>query len=56
MKRAAPDHRTRVGKERSARTERRILEAALEVFADRGPDAPAIDDFVQAAGVARGTF
>lgn len=50
------DHRTRVGKERSARTERRILEAALGVFAERGPDAPVIDELVQAAGVARGTF
>lgn len=50
------DHRTRVGKERSARTVTRILEAALRVFADMGPDAPKIDDFVQAAGVARGTF
>jgi AcrR family transcriptional regulator len=50
------DHRTRVGKERSARTEQRILEAALGVFAERGPDAPVIDDFVQAAGIARGTF
>jgi AcrR family transcriptional regulator len=50
------DHRTRVGQERSARTETRILEAALRVFADMGPDAPKIDDFVQAAGVSRGTF
>jgi AcrR family transcriptional regulator len=50
------DHRTRVGKERSARTETRILEAALGVFARRGPDAPVIDEFVQAAGIARGTF
>jgi AcrR family transcriptional regulator len=50
------DHRTRVGRERSARTESRILEAALRVFAERGPDAPVIDDFVQAAGIARGTF
>jgi AcrR family transcriptional regulator len=50
------DHRTRVGRERSARTERRILEAALAVFAERGPDAAVIDDFVQAAGIARGTF
>ena len=54
--RPAVDHRTRVGKERSARTERRILEAALGVFAERGPDAPVIDEFVNAAGVARGTF
>jgi len=50
------DHRSRVGRERSARTETRILEAALRVFADMGPDAPKIDDFVQAAGIARGTF
>ena len=26
------------------------------MFAERGPDAPVIDDFVQAAGIARGTF
>ena len=50
------DHRTRVGRERSARTEARILEAALGVFAERGPDAPKIDDFVMAAGISRGTF
>ncbi len=50
------DHRTRVGQERSARTETRILEAAMRVFADMVPDAPKIDDFVQAAGVSRGTF
>jgi len=50
------DHRTRVGRERSARTETRILEAALGVFANMGPDAPKIDDFVQAAGISRGTF
>ena len=43
-------------RERSARTETRILEAALGVFADMGPDAPKIDDFAQAAGVSRGTF
>ena len=50
------DHRARVGRERSARTETRILEAALRVFADMGPDAPKIDDFVSAAGISRGTF
>jgi AcrR family transcriptional regulator len=54
--RKAPDHRTRVGKERSARTEGRILAAAMRVFAERGPDAPVIDEFVKAAGIARGTF
>ncbi len=58
MKRSsnAIDHRVRVGRQRSARTESRIVEAALRVFAERGPDAPVIDDFVKAAGVARGTF
>jgi AcrR family transcriptional regulator len=50
------DHRTRVGRERSAKTEERILQAALRVFADMGPDAPKIDDFVLAAGISRGTF
>jgi AcrR family transcriptional regulator len=54
--RTASDHRTRVGRERSARTELRILEAALRVFAERGPDAPVIDEFVEAAGISRGTF
>jgi AcrR family transcriptional regulator len=50
------DHRTRVGHERRARTETRILEAALQVFGEMGPDAPKIDDFVAAAGISRGTF
>jgi AcrR family transcriptional regulator len=50
------DHRTRVGHERSARTETRILEGALRVFAEMGPDAPKIDDFVRATGISRGTF
>jgi len=55
-RRQVVDHRVRVGRERSARTERRILEAASRVFAERGPDAPVIDEFVRAAGIARGTF
>ncbi len=50
------NHRTRVGLERSARMQIRIVEAALQVFAERGPDAPVIDEFVRAAGIARGTF
>jgi AcrR family transcriptional regulator len=50
------DHRVRVGRKRRARTEARIIEAALGVFAERGTQAPVIDDFVRAAGVARGTF
>lgn len=34
----------------------RIIEAALGVFADAGEEQPVIDDFIRAAGVARGTF
>jgi len=34
----------------------RIIEAALPVFAAAGEHAPVIDDFIKAAGVARGTF
>lgn len=54
--RKTADHRTRVGRERRARTRQRIIEAALGVIAERGPDAPVIEDFIQAAGIARGTF
>ena len=34
----------------------RIIAAAIPVFAQQGPDAPVIDDFISAAGIARGTF
>lgn len=34
----------------------RIIAAAIPVFAQQGPDAPVIDDFITAAGIARGTF
>ena len=54
--RKTTDHRTRVGRERRARTRQRIIEAALGVIAERGPDAPVIEDFIQAADIARGTF
>ncbi len=50
------NHRTRVGHARSARTGSHILQSSLGVFADLGPDAPKIDDFVRAAGISRGTF
>ena len=50
------DHRTRVGQQRRERTEAKIIQAALEVFAEKGPDTPNVDDFIKAAGMARGTF
>lgn len=50
------DHRTRVGHARSERMKVRILAAALDVFAEKGPEAPVVEDFVRAAGIARGTF
>ena len=58
-KRAAPaaeDHRVRTGAARSEQTRLRLLVAALTVFAEKGTDAPVIDDFIAAAQVARGTF
>ena len=50
------NHRTIVGRKRRAKTEAKIIEAALQVFAEKGRDAPVIDDFIKAAGIARGTF
>lgn len=54
--RSPQDYRTIVGRARRKKTEAKILEAALQVFAEKGPDAPVIDDFIKAAGIARGTF
>ena len=51
-----PDHRTRVAAERRARMHRKLVESALLVFAEKGVDAPVIDDVIAAAGVSRGTF
>lgn len=42
--------------DRRARTQARIVAAAMRVFAEKGPDAPVIEDFIRAAGVSRGTF
>ena len=41
---------------RRKRTRARLIEAALDVIAEKGPDAASIEDFVAAAGVSRGTF
>jgi AcrR family transcriptional regulator len=34
----------------------RLLESALVVFSEKGPDAPVIDDVITHAGVSRGSF
>ena len=51
-----PDHRTRVAADRRARMRRKLVESALLVFAEKGVDAPVIDDVIAAADVSRGTF
>jgi AcrR family transcriptional regulator len=53
---APVDHRTLVGRQRRERTRQKILNAALKVFADKGPHAPVIEDFIAEADIARGTF
>ncbi len=50
------DHRVRVGAQRREKTRLRLLETALTVFNEKGPDVAVIDDFIAAAGVSRGTF
>ena len=50
------NYQSRVGAARREKTRNRLIESALQVFAEKGPDAAMIDDFIAAAGVARGTF
>lgn len=50
------NHRTVVGQRRRAGTRASIIQAALQVYARMGPDAPVVDDFVEAVGMSRGTF
>jgi AcrR family transcriptional regulator len=49
-------HRTTLGMRQKKETRARIIESAIPVFAQYGPDAPVVNDFIQAAGIARGTF
>ena len=53
---ALADHRVRVGAERRNKTRLKLLECALGVLNEKGPDSAAIEDFIAAAGVSRGTF
>lgn len=50
------DHRVRVGAQRREATRLRLIESALTVLAEKGPDTAAIEDFIAAAKVSRGTF
>lgn len=52
----AEDHRSRVGAMRREKTRLRLLESALTVFTEKGPDLAVIDDVISVAGVSRGTF
>lgn len=52
----ADNHQKRAGVERRERTRALLIRTAIDVFARLGPDAPVVDDFIAAAGVARGTF
>lgn len=55
-KKARPHHRTALGQAQREKTRAWIIQSAVPVFAEHGPDAPVIDDFAKAAGVSRGTF
>lgn len=50
------DHRTRTAAQKRDRMRIRLVEAALQVFADKSADAAVIDDVIRTAGVSRGTF
>jgi len=48
--------RAAAAQSRRAKTREALLQAAMTVIAEKGPDAASVEDFVAAAGVARGTF
>ncbi|MEZ6002283.1 TetR/AcrR family transcriptional regulator [Hyphomonas sp.] len=50
------DASSRVVNFRSARTRKSLMDAGLQLFAERPVDAVPIDDIVAAAGVAKGSF
>lgn len=55
---AAPKahHRTAIGQAQREKTRTWIIQCAIPVFAEHGPDIPVIDDFARAADISRGTF
>ncbi|KQW65930.1 hypothetical protein ASE17_14040 [Phenylobacterium sp. Root77] len=48
--------RAAAAEQRKAQTRERLLDAAITVIGDKGPQACSIEDFVAAAQVSRGTF
>lgn len=48
--------RAEIGAAKRARTREIVIAAALRLVKERAPDVPSLEDFVAAAGVARGTF
>jgi len=48
--------RAEIGLEKRKRTRVELIAAAFRVFADKGFEAPVIDDFIIASGLSRGTF
>jgi AcrR family transcriptional regulator len=50
------ERRLQIAAERRGRMHIRLLSAAYRLFAVHGSEAPTIDDVVEEAGVARGTF
>ncbi|HJP69822.1 MAG TPA: TetR/AcrR family transcriptional regulator [Sphingomicrobium sp.] len=53
---AADTRRKEIGQARREKTRMKLLASAARVIAQRGEEKATIDDFIQAAGVARGTF
>lgn len=49
-------HRTTIGQAQRAKTRTWIIQCAIRVFAEKGPDAPVIQDFAKAAGLSRSSF
>jgi len=56
MAKVRMERRAEIGLERRQRTRQKLLDAAAQVLARQGEDATTIDDFINGAGVARGTF
>lgn len=54
--RARNMRRAEIGLEKRKRTRVELIAAAFRVFADKGFEAPVIDDFIIASGLSRGTF